>query len=199
MINVQEYIESGVLNDYCLGLLSSSKQLQVEADCAQYPALKEELDAIRASLEKYKMSEALPGPTGMRERIWQSLAGIGIDGSVSTAELPVLTKYSDKDSWLKMVKALLPTTLDQDLLVHVLRDDEEVFQSVLWTRVDYPDEVHDDLRESFMILEGECECYVEGEIIRIGAGGYFDVPMHAHHYVKILTKEVLAVVQRRRA
>jgi hypothetical protein len=32
-------------------------------------------------------------------------------------------------------------------------------------KIDYPDEVHDEVEECFIILKGKCSCYIEGETI----------------------------------
>jgi len=197
-MNLNEYIASGILTDYCLGLLDIGQRREVEMHCRQYPELQKEVDDIKLTLEKYLLSQSEPPAETLKDKIWQTISSIRSGELNYQEQLPVLTRYSEKETWLALVKPMLPATLQQDLFVKVMRDDEELMQTVLWTKVNYPDEVHDDLHECFMILEGECECYVGDKVIRLSAGDYFDVPLHAHHDVKILSKEVLAVVQRRK-
>jgi len=61
----------------------------------------------------------------------------------------------------------------------------------------YPDEVHTDVWESFIVLEGECECYIGTDtVVRLKAGGYLEIPMHEHHDVKIISDYVVGIMQR---
>ena len=198
MINVEEYIESGVLQDYCLGLLSGEAKDAVENNCNKYPAIKAELEACQASMNDYAVAFGTRPPDYLKNNIWEVLQNITLEERGDPGELPFLNKYSSSRQWLKIVKPLLPQTLEQDMFIKVIRDDDEAMQTIIWSKIDYPDEVHDDLQECFMILEGECECHVGDEIIRVGPGDFFEIPLHQHHDVKILTPYVLAVVQRKK-
>lgn len=197
-MNVSEYIESGVLQEYCLGLLDEQERKAVEEVCAQYPAVRAELEAFQSGLQEYVTEYSVKPPQELQGRIWNSLKNIGSAAKGDAPQLPIIDRSSDHDVWLKIVKPFLPRTLEGDMFIKVIRKDEEAEQTIIWTKVNYPDEVHDDLLESFMILEGECECYVDDKIYRLGPGGYFEIPLYAHHDVKILTPQVLAVLQRRR-
>lgn len=198
MINIKDYIESGILNDYCLGLLSEEKQREVELNCLQYPELQAEVDAIHESLDQFSLLQGRQAPAELNNRIWSILEQLSREESMELNNLPLLTKYSNRDHWLRVVKSLLPPTLDRPLFALILKDDEEATQTLLWSKVDIPDEVHDNLHESFMILEGECECFVDGVGVRLGAGGYLDIPLHAHHDVKLISPQAMAIVQRRK-
>ena len=47
-----------------------------------------------------------------------------------------------------------------------------------------------------MILEGECDCYVEDNVISLGPGDFFQVPLDVHHDVRVTRGPVLAIIQR---
>ena len=198
MINIQDYIASGILDDYCLGLLSMEKQKEVESFCLLYPELQTELDAIRESLEQFTLLQGKEAPAELNKRIWSILNHLSREETMELNNLPLLTKYSNRDHWLRVVKPLLPATLEQPLFALILKDDEEATQTLLWSKVNIPDEVHDNVYESFMILEGECECFVDGVAVRLSAGGYLDIPLHAHHDVRLISPQAMAVVQRRK-
>jgi mannose-6-phosphate isomerase-like protein (cupin superfamily) len=195
MMNVQDYIASGILQEYCLGLLTEEEKSIVEYNCRLYPEIKAELEACQAGLDHYAQQFSTPPDPTLKHTIWNLLENVNREES-GLAALPVLNKFADRQNWLRMIKPLLPAKLEQDLLVKLIRDDGQITQVILWSKVDYPEEVHDDLQECFLILEGECECYVDDEVFRLSAGGYFEIPLHAAHSVKILSPQVLAVVQR---
>ncbi|GAB3325038.1 hypothetical protein GCM10027511_33900 [Hymenobacter humi] len=69
MENIQEYIESGILEQYALGELSPAEQAAVEAQAASHPEVREELDQAQAALGFYAEAHAITPPAGMRERV----------------------------------------------------------------------------------------------------------------------------------
>jgi mannose-6-phosphate isomerase-like protein (cupin superfamily) len=195
-MDIQAYIESGILQDYCLGVLSETEAQQVEQQAAIYPMIKKEIRSYQQALERYAIdfAPAMP-PPGTKTRILDILDNLSKEKNTADG-LPLLNRFSAREHWLRIVKPLIPEALEEDILVKVLRDDEQVFQTIVWIKNAYPDEVHDDIRECFMVLEGECECFAGDEVIRLGPGGFFDVPLHTHHDVKVINGPVLAVVQR---
>ena len=69
MEDPQAYIESGVLEQYALGLLTPAEQAAVEAEATRHPAIAEELAACQLALEHYAQAYARELPAGMRERV----------------------------------------------------------------------------------------------------------------------------------
>ncbi|HSC40228.1 MAG TPA: hypothetical protein VLD19_20230 [Chitinophagaceae bacterium] len=59
-MDIHAYIQSGILQDYCLGLLTAEEAARVDEQCALYPEIKTELQACRQALEQYALSHALP-------------------------------------------------------------------------------------------------------------------------------------------
>jgi anti-sigma-K factor RskA len=67
--NIQEYIESGILEQYALGELSPAEQAAVEAEAARHPEVREELQQVQAAFGFYAEAHAITPPAGMRERV----------------------------------------------------------------------------------------------------------------------------------
>jgi len=67
--NIQEYIESGILEQYALGELSATEQAAVEAQAAAHPEIQAELQQVQAAFGFYAEAHALTPPAGMRERV----------------------------------------------------------------------------------------------------------------------------------
>jgi len=72
-VNIQEYIASGILEQYVLGTLSSGEEREVLANAAQYPEIRTELNAIEAALEQYAMSNAIIPPEGLKTQILKKI------------------------------------------------------------------------------------------------------------------------------
>ena len=69
MENIQDYIESGILEQYALGVLSVAEQAAVEAQAASHPEIREELQQVQETLGFYAEAHAVTPSAGMRERV----------------------------------------------------------------------------------------------------------------------------------
>ncbi|GAB2871926.1 anti-sigma factor [Hymenobacter ruber] len=69
MENIQDYIESGILEQYALGELSAAEQAAVEAQAASHPEIRAELEQVQAALGFYAEAHALTPPAAMGERV----------------------------------------------------------------------------------------------------------------------------------
>ena len=74
-MNVQQYIASGILEQYALGLLGASEAQEVEQYANQYPEVARELDAIRAALGAYAAQHTATPPPDLRQRVLDAAAG----------------------------------------------------------------------------------------------------------------------------
>lgn len=86
-MDIQQYIASGILEQYAFGLLSPSERSEVEANLQQYPELVLELRQIEHALEEYlSVYQSQPSP-GFKAALDQRLKDINPDpapGNTST-------------------------------------------------------------------------------------------------------------------
>ncbi|UOR07311.1 anti-sigma factor [Hymenobacter aerilatus] len=68
-MDIQEYIESGILEQYALGELPEAEQAEVERLAAQHPAIRQELDSVIETLSGYAAQYAQTPPADMRDRV----------------------------------------------------------------------------------------------------------------------------------
>ena len=73
MENIQDYIESGILEQYALGELSVAEQAAVEAQAATHSEIRRELQQVQETLGFYVEAHAVTPPAGMRERVLTSV------------------------------------------------------------------------------------------------------------------------------
>src|SRR5438552_4933240 len=190
------YIASGIIEDYCLGILSDEESRAVEQYAQLHSEIKQEISAYMQALEQYALDNAINPGEQVKTKIFQLIDNLETEYEATSRRLPLLNKYSDPDNWLRIVESLLPGELKESMFIKELRNEHGVSQTIIWTKIDYPDEVHDEVEECFIILKGKCRCYIDGEEIEVNAGGFLEIPMFKHHDVKVLDSPVLAVVQR---
>ena len=198
-MDIQQYIDSGILQEYCMGVISEDGRKEVEINCEQYPEVKAELRSIALSLQRYAETYAKwPGET-LQEKIWQTLENLNKEKKMEANDLPLINKFTNYKQWLHMVSSMIPEGLPEERICKVLRKDDDVMQLLLVSATDFEEELHEDLHESFIILEGRCECYVGDQAFQLEAGGFTQIPLHVAHDVKLLTPRVVAILQRIRA
>lgn len=72
-MNINEYIESGVLELYVAGTLSASEKQEVESYAAKYPEVKKEIQEIEFALESYAQLHAKKPSDSVRKNIFSQL------------------------------------------------------------------------------------------------------------------------------
>jgi len=194
-MNIQEYIESGVLEEYCLGLLDAGEQAVVLQLCALFPEVKNELRAIERAIEHLAVSTAVDPNPDLKQKILNSLGFPEPAISLDLDNLPETNAWSNHRSWLNTLKHLIPAVPDEDFVCHVLRQDNRFAQMLVITKKDVPKETHANMRESFFILKGECRCSIENNFFVLGPGDFLEIPLYKEHDIKITTPYVVAILQ----
>ncbi|KQS33156.1 anti-sigma factor domain-containing protein [Dyadobacter sp. Leaf189] len=69
-MNIQAYIESGILEEYVLGTVSPQEKQEVECMSHIYPEIKEELMRTENALEEYALKHQTPPPASLKESIF---------------------------------------------------------------------------------------------------------------------------------
>lgn len=78
---VSDYITSGILQDYCLGVLSDEAERDVDAMCHAHPEVAWELQLLRLSLEKYVGTKKRWRRIVLRKAVWEAIKNLGKENS----------------------------------------------------------------------------------------------------------------------
>lgn len=96
-MNIQEYISSGIIESYVLGLASAEERSEFEKFCAQYPEVLQARIAFEISIEQQAMENVVAAPGGLKQKLFDAI-GISDKGIKTVA--PVI-----KMNWLKYAVA----------------------------------------------------------------------------------------------
>jgi len=198
-MNVRDYIASGVLEEYCLGLLDAADQAIVIQKGKLFPEVKKELAAIEMAMETLAASRAIIPKNDVKQKILNSLGFTDQAVQFDLNDLPATNANSNHLSWLKSLEHLIPDEPAEDFSCHVLSQDERFAQMLIISKSNVSEEIHEDLTESFFILKGVCECLVGEKSFRLAPGDYLEIPLHKPHDVKLLSPYVVAILQYRYA
>ncbi|MEO8884893.1 MAG: cupin domain-containing protein [Mucilaginibacter sp.] len=192
-MDIQAYIQSGILEQYCLDLLNADERADVLKNGALYPEIKQELIHIETTMEKMAAARAIDPDERLKQQI---LSTLGFGDDIDLNNPPNVDAYSDYEAWLKAVEHLIPAQPFEDFFMEVLRQDDRGTQMLVVTKTDVPEETHDNWIESFFILKGQCVCTVGTETITLNVGNFLEVPLYTEHDIKITSPYLVAILQR---
>lgn len=72
-VNIQEYISSGIIESYVLGLASAEERIEFEQMSKQYPELIEARKRFEEAIEKQARENASAPPSYLKEKIWSAI------------------------------------------------------------------------------------------------------------------------------
>ena len=100
-MNIKEYISSGVVESYVLGLLTAQERFEFEKYCDAYPQLKEARTAFELALEKQAMENPIAPPAHLKQKIAAKI----FDENKTTPVIPIQTARQGKFNWASFVAA----------------------------------------------------------------------------------------------
>ncbi len=201
-MNIEAYIASGIIEEYCLGLLDPETAAEVEALSSQYPDIDREISATLRGLEVY--TKPAPPPPALKGNIMALIEQLEQEKVIDLAHPPFLHRHSDPEAWRNATKGCIPDFESDNNLYNVFHNLPDHRLCVVWINQSLTEEGHEPeaFQESFLVLEGECKCDFEGQIFQLKAGDYLDIPPRTRHsFMNISPAPLTAVkvlVQRRR-
>lgn len=200
MENIQDYIGSGILELYVLGVTSKKENEEIETLASSHIEIYAEIEEIKNAIEDYaKQNAVAPDPT-IKPFL---MAVIDYTERLKNGEQPsfppVLNEnsmISDFDQWVSSTNITLPENF-KDFHAKIIGYTPEVTTAIIWIKDIAPQEVHDHEFEKFLILEGTCDITIAGEVHSLKAGDYLAIPLYKKHDVKITSSiPCKAILQR---
>lgn len=72
-MNTREYIQSGIIESYVLGMASPAEAAELEQLCLQYPEIKQALTNFELALEANTLAKAVAPPPHLKQQIFTAL------------------------------------------------------------------------------------------------------------------------------
>ncbi|HTM91139.1 MAG TPA: anti-sigma factor [Flavisolibacter sp.] len=85
-MNVKEYISSGIIESYVMGLASGAERQEFETNCAQYPEVAEARTVFELALEKQLLGDAASAPVFLKEQIEERLRSSATETTIAESE-----------------------------------------------------------------------------------------------------------------
>jgi mannose-6-phosphate isomerase-like protein (cupin superfamily) len=199
-MNVDEYIKSGILELYVLGLASETEIKEVERMAGEHPVIRKEIFELNNAIESLAKKHSRKPSLTVKPMV---LAGIDYMERLKKGEplsyppeLNENSKIQDYAPWLERQDMVAPARFDE-IYVKLIGYTPQMTTGIVWIKEMAPEEVHNDEFERFLIVEGECEIYVDGKPNVLVPGNYFSIPLHSVHHVKVTSDIPCKVILQR--
>ncbi|MEJ7676033.1 MAG: cupin domain-containing protein [Chitinophagaceae bacterium] len=200
MKKIQDYIASGILELYVLGVTNEKENEEIAKIALSHIAVREEIKSISAAIEDYSKQNAVaPNPT-VKPLL---MAVIDYTERLKNGEHPSFprvlnknSKISDYNQWINRHDIKLPPNF-KDFHAKIIGYTPEVTTAIIWIANMAPQEVHINELEKFLILEGTCDITIEDEVYSLKAGDFLSIPLYKKHDVRITSlNPCKAILQR---
>lgn len=199
MFNVREYIDTGIVELYVLGIASAEECSGVERLLSEHIEIREEIEAIHASLQMYAEANKMEPNPVIKPFL---MATIDYTERLKNGEPasvpPMLSERSapaDYDQWLNRPDMVAADR--EEVFAKIIGYTPEAITAIVWLKHYAPHEVHDNEYERFLVVEGTCDIIVEDEISQLVPGDYFAIPLHKKHMVRVTSSIACKVILQR--
>jgi len=200
MSNIGNFIESGILESYILGLATAAERVQVEKMSSLYPQVQEALDVLSEELERKCMQFAIDPSPSLKAMVFATIRLLEQRNDEGPAALPpILYKgatVSNYDKWVNDPMYALPEDAG-NIYAKVISQNDQVATAIVWVKKELPWEVHEHELESFLIIEGSCAFYIEQTMYALSAGDYFSIPLNKKHSARVTSSIPCKVILQR--
>ncbi len=189
-------------NSHDISLQKLAQQLTDEQGNPPKPV---DVEKTEAALLAYAELYAVAPPLSMRDRILGNINKIkdlqNNSQPFTLDNLPILTPEANWLDWEAAVKGIEPTEDFEDVYLHLLEDTDRRELNLAWVKQEVPEEVHHDVLESFILLEGSCECHIfDGKggkrVVKMRQGDYISFKIGEVHDIQITSaKPAKAILQ----
>ncbi len=200
MKNFEDYINSGMLEAYVLGLTDSKETLEVEQMAAESEEILVAINRITEDFEGYLKENAVAPPATAKAFLMATIDYTKrLKGGEQPTYPPALQEGSnlkDYAEWLHRSDMIIPANF-RDMHAKIIGYKPGVITAIVWLKGVSVKEIHDHEIEKFFIVEGSCDITVGEEAYQFVPGDYFSIPLHTHHTVTVSPDVVCKIILQR--
>ena len=172
------------------------------------PIVDSDIELTEDALIRFAQEHAAPPSGSLRQNILAKLSRFNHANKnrsiLDLNNLPLLNEDSNWLDWEEAIKGIMPPENFGELHLHPLDSNDERQLFIAWVRSFIDEEVHHDLIESFVLLEGSCECHITDpdgstHVVRMGVGDFISMmPGQTHDVVITSPEPAKAILQWRK-
>ena len=193
----KDILGSGLIEEYCLGVLNEYEITELEKLALVHPEIQKEIDDTRLVINQFaKKTDGHPD-LSLKDKIFQSIFDGNKDEADRLSYHHFINPHSDLSFWKDQVAHIEDPGKRSNIHLHPIKNEGKTEQFIAWVKSEVDDEVHEDMIESFLILEGTCCCHLNDQKFDLKPGDFLEIPLYTRHSLCVSSKEnVKAILQR---
>ncbi len=201
MDKVKEYIESGILDLYALGLTSAEETLEVSAMATSHIEIRDEIDAIVAALklQAEQSTKRQPNLT-LKPFLMATIDYMERMKSGEPESIPPLlnpsSRITDFSEWINRPDFQFPEDFSE-FYAKIIGNNIEATTAIAWIKTGAPGETHHNESERFLVLEGSCDIKIGETVHRLKVGDFMQIPLHEDHVLMVTSTIPCKVILQR--
>jgi anti-sigma-K factor RskA len=126
-MNIQEYISSGIIESYVLGVASGEERTEFEKLCREYPELVKARNDFELTLEEESKKNAIQPPGNVKEKTWSAIQKTSLLGASKIINMEPSKRRSSGLRWFAAASVIL--FLLSTLIAYVLYNKNRQLQA----------------------------------------------------------------------
>ena len=190
-MDIKQFINSGILEIYCMGIASDEERIAVESYASRHMEVQEEIDAINAALLGYAEGSGKTATPGLKKKTLEAIARQNFPS--------LLSGQRNIDWWIQFIDAL-NINLPSDYEIHLvdLPGDERKTNYIAWAKKGaFIEESHSDEDEYLLMIKGSCTITVDGLTNKYFPGDLIYIPKGKVHTAVAISEEPMIVIGQR--
>ncbi len=200
MINIKDFINSGIIESFVLGLTTDAETKKVEELASAHREIRAAIDDFSLSVEEEAKKNAIEPPHTVKPLLMAIFDYIKrLTGGEPMSHPPLLSessKISDYAEWINRPDMNMNVNFN-DIHVKLISHTPQATTGIVWIKEMAPEEVHDDELERFLIVEGTCEITIGDNVHKLVPGDFLAIPLYSQHFVKVTSKIPCKVILQR--
>ena len=188
-MNIEKFIESGILEGYVLNIISIEDRATVEEIAKKNNLVKKEISLIEKSLESFSSEHKIIPPNHLKTKIIDQIKEEKIFSSP-----PILTENSKIEDYQLWIDKIEPPENYENMYMKVIGDYKTAKMVIAWIKDGETNHSHSEYTEIFLIVEGSCSATINGKTKSYNVGNYVRFPINSNHSYKVTSKKPMKVI-----
>lgn len=198
-MEINEFISSGIIEMYCLGIATEVEREQVEKFAKENNAVRDEILIVREALELYAIAGHASPPATLKNKIMAAI--MNSEKQEQPLDFPPrLTRHSTVSEWKNYISNnhLAPPKEYEELYLLDLPGDKKQATYIVWARKGaVVEESHSEEDEYLLMLEGNCSIVIDGKMGYYHEGDLVFIPKNSVHRAEVLSEKPMLVIGQR--
>ena len=200
MNDLNEYINSGILEMYVLGMTNDAETSDVYEMSLKYPEIENEIECIVKALEMDSINKDAEPNLEVKALVFATIDySERLKNGEPVSVPPILnsnSKIIDFEEWISRKDMVLPEGT-VGIFGKIIGFNSIATTLIAWVKTMTSPEIHTNEYERFLVIEGTCDIKIGEELFHLNSGDYKEIPLFIEHSLIVTSKIPCKVILQR--